>query len=96
MRIYVTEIGTPNERERKDYKTHHGAVDWIRKRMTDWAEWASTFNKALEVEIVEARKEVGNHNLKAMPPGDVLGWTFKDEHTGFTWVFRLWVEEEDA
>ena len=96
-RVYWTAVGTPHELSEKPYKSVTGCKDWVVGKMDELIEWASRYNHELEIEVREGRKELRELSLGTLPPNDVRGWSFRDDHTGVTFVYRIWVEiKEDA
>jgi len=95
-RTYVTNIGTPNQKDRKEYATPAGAKQWCGSRLNDFKEWAAKYNKALAIEITEAWKEINGLNLNSLPLGsdNAYFWRLIDEVTGTTLVVQIWVEEQ--
>ena len=89
---YVTCIGTPAERETKRYKTAAGAKQWCRAKLGDWIEWAARYNVALSETMQEVSKEIDGTNMESLEDRRPM-WTFKDDHSEFTWVIEIWVEE---
>ena len=92
-RVYITNIGTPKERVRKEYATSAGAKQWCRAKLGEHKAWADAFNHALAVEVSEVSKTVDELNITSLPPNQRCIWRMTDDYSGFTFVVELWVEE---
>jgi len=92
-RVYLTSIGTPNERTRKQYATSAGAKQWCRAKLSDHKDWCDAYNVELGVKVAEISKEIDEMNITAMPPNVKHHWTMTDDQTNVTFVVELWVEE---
>lgn len=93
-RVYVTNIGSRNERQRKEYATPAGAKQWCRAKLAEHKEFADRFNSGLGVKVSEVSKTIDELNITSMPPNQKHEWEMTDEHSGFTMVVELWVEEQ--
>lgn len=93
MTVYVTSIGSPNEREIKRYKTVAGAKQHARSRLTAFADWCEHYNRALKIEVQEASKAVDEMALLTLPPNQPRKWEMTDDYTGVTFVVEVWTEK---
>ena len=92
-RLYVTNIGTLNQRTRKEYATSAGAKQWCRAKLAEHKRWCDAFNKDLAVKVAEVSKEIDEMNITAMPPNVKHHWVMADDYSKTTLVVELWVEE---
>jgi hypothetical protein len=93
VRTYVTNIGTPNQKRRKEYATPAGAKRHCRSKLGEHKEWCDAFNIALGEEVSDASKEIDQMNITTLPPNSIREWAVTDDHSGLTFVVELWVEE---
>jgi hypothetical protein len=92
-RVYVTNIGSPNERTRKQYATSAGAKQRCRAALAERKQWCDAFNRTLGAEVADVSKAIDEMNITSMPPNVKHHWVMTDDHSGITLVVELWVEE---
>lgn len=93
MTVYVTSIGSPNEREVNRYKTVAGAKQHARARLATFADWCERHNRALKIEAQEASKAIDEMALLTLPPNQPRKWEMADDYTGVTFVVEVWTEK---
>lgn len=93
-------LGTPNQLVRWEYATASDARDRIRMFLSDIEKFAARHNKALETEVLMLRRDILNADfptassfLDANAPDRAKSWQITDEHSGLTWVVKLWKEK---